>query len=49
MAYRLGLGAQFGITDNLAFRFMAHYIKMNEDYAVKNMTELSLGLRYMFN
>ena len=45
---RIGLGAQFNLTDNVSLRAMARYIKLNDDDIIKSMTELSLGLRYMF-
>lgn len=48
LGIRVGIGAQYNLTDNLAIRGMARYIKMNDDDFVKNLTELSLGLRYMF-
>lgn len=48
LGYRFGLGAQYNITNNLALRGMARYIKMNDDDYVKSLTEFSLGLRYMF-
>lgn len=48
LGIRLGIGVQYNVTDNIALRAMARYIKMNDDDYVKNLTELSLGLRYMF-
>ena len=48
LGIRLGIGVQCNVTDNIALRAMARYIKMNDDDYVKNLTELSLGLRYMF-
>lgn len=48
LGIRVGIGAQYNLTDNLAIRGMARYIKMNDDDYVKSLTELSLGLRYMF-
>lgn len=45
---RLGVGAQYNITDHVSLRAMARYVKMNDDDIIKNMTEFSLGLRYMF-
>lgn len=48
LGVRVGIGAQYNLTNNLAIRGMARYIKMNDDDYVKSLTELSLGLRYMF-
>ena len=48
LGIRIGIGAQYNITDRLALRTMARYIKMNDDEYIKNLTEISLGLRYMF-
>ena len=48
LGIRIGIGAQYNITNNFALRAMARYVKMNDDEYVKNLTELSLGLRYMF-
>lgn len=48
LGFRIGIGAQYNITNNLALRGMARYIKMNDDEYVKSLTEFSLGLRYMF-
>lgn len=48
LGIRVGVGAQYNITNNLALRGMARYIKMNDDEYVKSLTEFSLGLRYMF-
>lgn len=48
LGIRFGIGAQYNITNNLALRWMARYIKMNDDEYVKSLTEFSLGLRYMF-
>ncbi|MBQ8750884.1 MAG: porin family protein [Alphaproteobacteria bacterium] len=48
LGFRFGIGAQYNITNNLALRGMARYIKMNDDEYVKSLTEFSLGLRYMF-
>ncbi len=48
LGIRFGIGAQYNITNNLALRGMARYIKMNDDEYVKSLTEFSLGLRYMF-
>ena len=48
MGLRLGIGAQVKLTNNIALRGIARYIKMNDDDIIKSMTEFSLGLRYMF-
>ena len=45
---RIGLGAQYNVTDNVALRAMARYVKLSDDDVIKNMVEMSLGLRYMF-
>ncbi len=45
---RLGLGVQYNIENLIAVRAMAHYIKMDDDTYIKNIMELSLGIRYMF-
>jgi opacity protein-like surface antigen len=45
---RLGLGVQYNINQHLALRAMARYIKMNDDENIRRLTEISLGLRYMF-
>ncbi|MBP3687099.1 MAG: porin family protein [Alphaproteobacteria bacterium] len=48
IGYRFGIGAQYNINEHIALRAMARYIKFSDDDIIKNMTELSLGLRYMF-
>ena len=48
LGIRVGIGAQYNLTNNLAIRGMARYVKLNDDDIIKSMTELSLGLRYMF-
>ena len=48
LGIRLGIGGQYNITDHIALRAMARYIHMTDDEYIKSMTELSLGLRYMF-
>ena len=48
MGIRLGVGVQMKLNDNWALRGMARYVKMNDDDIIENLTELSLGLRYMF-
>lgn len=48
LGVRLGIGGQYNITDHIALRAMARYVHMTDDEYIKSMTELSLGLRYMF-
>ncbi len=48
LGIRLGIGAQYNITDHVSLRAMARYAKMNDDEYIKSLMELSLGLRYMF-
>jgi opacity protein-like surface antigen len=48
LGYRLGLGLQYNINQHLALRAMAHYIQLDKDEDIKHLTEISLGLRYMF-
>ena len=48
LGIRLGIGAQFYMTDNVALRGMARYVQFSDDDIIKNMVEFSLGLRYMF-
>lgn len=48
IGYRAGIGAQFNINEHFALRAMARYIKFSDDDIIKNMTEFSLGLRYIF-
>lgn len=48
LGIRIGVGAQYNITDHFALRAMARYVILNDDDYVKNLTEFSLGLRYMF-
>ena len=45
---RLGIGAQYNITDHFALRGMVRHIKMMDSDYVKNLMEISLGIRYMF-
>lgn len=47
-AVRLSLGTQFLLDDDWAVRILGRYMYFSDDDAVKNMMELSLGLRYMF-
>lgn len=45
---RFGAGFQYYLNDNLALRVMGRYVRMTDDYILKNMIEASVGLRYMF-
>jgi opacity protein-like surface antigen len=45
---RAGLGTQFYINNNISAVLMGRYIKMINDDVIKDMLELSLGLRYNF-
>ena len=47
LGIRLGVGAQYNITNHIALRGMVRYTNLDEDY-IKNLIEFSLGLRYMF-
>lgn len=48
LGIRLGLGAQYNITNHVALRGMVRYVKLDKDDYVKNLVEASLGLRYLF-
>lgn len=48
LGIRVGIGAQYNFNQHFALRGMLRYVKMNDDEYVKNLTEFSLGLRYMF-
>ncbi len=48
LGIRLGLGVQYNINNNIAVQGMVRYIHMTDDDYVKNLTEFSLGLRYIF-
>ncbi len=50
LGMRTGLGLQFNINSNWAIRIMGRYTTMlnhKQDY-IKNISELSLGIRYLF-
>lgn len=50
LGMRTGLGLQFNINTNWAIRIMGRYTTLlnnKQDY-IKNISELSLGLRYLF-
>ncbi len=46
-ALRLGLGAQFNITDHYSVRAMGRYIRTDMDN-LKDIKEFSIGMRYYF-
>lgn len=46
--FRFGLGAQFNLSEYVALRGMIRYVKLNDTDIIKNLTEISLGLRWMF-
>ena len=48
LGIRMGIGAQYNITQHFALRGIVRYVKMTDDDIVKNLIEASLGLRYMF-
>ena len=48
LGIRFGIGGQYNFNEHFALRAMAHYIKMADDKYIKSMTELSMGIRYMF-
>lgn len=48
LGVRLGIGAQYNLTEHIALRGMARYTHMTDDEYIKSITEFSLGLRYMF-
>ncbi len=48
LGIRFGIGGQYNFNEHFALRAMAHYIKMTDDKYIKSMTELSMGIRYMF-
>lgn len=47
-AVRFTLGTQFLLNDNWAVRLLGRYADFSSDDAIKNIMEVSLGLRYMF-
>ena len=47
VAWRYGIGAEYTLNDYLRFRALARFIDMDDEH-IKNMTELSVGLRYLF-
>lgn len=48
LGIRFGVGLQYNINDNISIRGMYRYVKLNDDEYLRSLTELSLGLRYMF-
>lgn len=48
LGIRLGIGAQYNITEHVALRGTLRYVKMVDDDYIKNLVEASLGIRYMF-
>lgn len=46
IGYRFGVGATYHLTNRLATRFNARYIKFNDISNLKHAAEYSLGLRY---
>lgn len=48
LGVRLGIGAQYNITEHVALRGTLRYVKMVDDDYIKNLVEASLGIRYMF-
>ena len=47
-AVRYSAGMQYLLNDNWSVRFMARYVDFTRSDIIKGMTELSLGVRYMF-
>lgn len=45
---RVGTGLQYNLNEHLALRLMARYVWLNEQFAMKNMIEASVGLRCSF-
>lgn len=45
---RFGLGMQYVIEDTVAIRGMVRYIKLNKKDYIKDLTEVSLGMYYLF-
>ena len=48
LGYRLGLGAQYSFTNNIAVRGIVRYIWADKLDGLDHMMEYSLGLRYTF-
>ncbi|MBO5038152.1 MAG: porin family protein [Alphaproteobacteria bacterium] len=47
-AWRVGGGIQYNFNQHFALRTMARYVLLNESFAMKNMLEVSLGIRCSF-
>ena len=47
LGYRIGAGAQYNITENVAARVMARYADVDID-GVDNMVDVTAGIRYSF-
>lgn len=47
VAWRYGVGVEYTLNDYLRIRGLVRFIDMDDEY-IKNMTELSFGLRYLF-
>ena len=47
LGWRYGIGLEYALNKNLHLRGLVRYINTDDEY-IKNMTELSLGLRYLF-
>lgn len=47
-AWRVGGGIQYNLNEHFALRTMARYVLLNESFAMKNMLEISLGIRCSF-
>ena len=45
--YRIGAGAQYNITENVAARVMARYVDLDVD-GMDNMVDVTAGIRYSF-
>lgn len=50
MGYRLGLGAQYNINENVGVRVMGRFVGIDDgdDGVVNNLTEFTAGIRYTF-
>lgn len=48
LGLRIGLGWQFNLNEHISVRFMGRFVPMYSNDVIKNMTELSAGLRYIF-
>ena len=48
--WRLGIGAQYHVTDNLSLRGMVRYVDINDsgNDAVDDLTDISIGVYYHF-